>query len=74
MTKEGYFRRLNDKDSSINILLGSRVFSEGWDSDRPNIVSFLNIGSSNAKKYVMQTIGRGVRDRALWQHGRGKRG
>jgi len=61
MTQEGYFRRLNDKDSSINILLGSRVFSEGWDSNRPNIVSFLNIGSSNAKKYVMQTIGRGVR-------------
>jgi len=61
MTQEGYFGRLNDKDSTINILLGSRVFSEGWDSNRPNIVSFLNIGSRNAKKYVMQTIGRGVR-------------
>ncbi len=59
--QEGYFARINDKDSTINILLGSRVFSEGWDSNRPNIVSFLNIGSSNAKKYVMQTIGRGVR-------------
>jgi superfamily II DNA or RNA helicase len=61
MTKEGYFKRLNDEDSTINVLLGSRVFSEGWDSNRPNIVSFLNIGSSSAKKYVMQTIGRGVR-------------
>jgi len=61
MTQEGYFKRLNDVDSTINILLGSRVFSEGWDSNRPNIVSFLNIGSSSAKKYVMQTIGRGVR-------------
>ncbi len=61
VSQEGYFKRLNDKDSTINILLGSRVFSEGWDSNRPNIVSFLNIGSSNAKKYVMQTIGRGVR-------------
>lgn len=61
MTQGSYFQRLNDADSSINILLGSRVFSEGWDSNRPNIVSFLNIGSSNAKKYVMQTIGRGVR-------------
>ena len=61
MTQEGYFKRLNDEDSTINVLLGSRVFSEGWDSNRPNIVSFLNIGSSSAKKYVMQTIGRGVR-------------
>jgi len=61
MTQESYFKRLNDTDSTINILLGSRVFSEGWDSNRPNIVSFLNIGSSSAKKYVMQTIGRGVR-------------
>ena len=61
MTTDGYFQKLNDKDSTINILLGSRVFSEGWDSNRPNIVSFLNIGSKSAKKYVMQTIGRGVR-------------
>jgi len=61
LTQEGYFRKLNDEDSTINILLGSRVFSEGWDSNRPNVVSFLNIGSSSAKKYVMQTIGRGVR-------------
>lgn len=61
MTQESYFNKLNGKDSTINVLLGSRVFSEGWDSNRPNIVSFLNIGSSSAKKYVMQTIGRGVR-------------
>ena len=61
LTTGGYFKRLNDADSTINVLLGSRVFSEGWDSNRPNIVSFLNIGSSSAKKYVMQTIGRGVR-------------
>ena len=61
MRQESFFRRLNDPESTINILLGSRVFSEGWDSNRPNIVSFLNIGSSNARKYVMQTIGRGVR-------------
>jgi hypothetical protein len=41
--------------------MGSKIFSEGWDSNRPNIINFLNIGSANAKKYVMQTIGRGVR-------------
>ena len=56
-----YFDTINEKDSTINILMGSKIFSEGWDSNRPNIINFLNIGSANAKKYVMQTIGRGVR-------------
>jgi type III restriction enzyme len=52
---------LNSPDSSINILLGSRIFSEGWDSNRPNIVNFINIGVSEAQKFVLQAIGRGVR-------------
>ena len=58
---KGYFDDINDENSSINIMLGSKVFSEGWDSNRVNIISFINIGSINAKKYVLQTIGRGVR-------------
>lgn len=38
------------------------VFYEGWDSDRPNIILYINIGSGkNAKKFVLQSIGRGVR-------------
>ena len=46
----------------INILLGSRIFAEGWDTNRPNIINFINIGVSNeAQKYVLQSIGRGVR-------------
>ncbi len=57
----GYFDSINEKDSSINILMGSKIFSEGWDSNRPNVINFLNIGSKDARKYVMQTIGRGVR-------------
>ncbi len=56
-----YFDTINKKQSTINILMGSKIFSEGWDSNRPNIINFLNIGSANAKKYVMQTVGRGVR-------------
>jgi len=59
---ESYFRRINSQDSDINILMGSRAFYEGWDSNRPNIVLFINIGSGNdAKKFVLQSIGRGVR-------------
>nr|MBL0686533.1 hypothetical protein [Sulfurospirillum sp.] len=61
ISNKSYFDTINEKQSTINILMGSKIFSEGWDSNRPNIINFLNIGSSNAKKYVMQTMGRGVR-------------
>ncbi len=57
----GYFQDINHSDSPIQIMMGSKVFSEGWDSNRVNMISFINIGSKNAKKYVLQTIGRGVR-------------
>ncbi|MCH5323167.1 MAG: DEAD/DEAH box helicase family protein [Helicobacter sp.] len=58
---QGYFDSINEADSPINIMMGSKVFSEGWDSNRVNLVCFINIGSREAKKYVLQTIGRGVR-------------
>lgn len=57
----GYFQSINEEASPIQIMIGSKVFSEGWDSNRVNMISFINIGSKNAKKYVLQTIGRGVR-------------
>lgn len=59
--QKGYFETINSCTSTINIMLGSKVFSEGWDSNRVNLISFINIGSINAKKYVLQTMGRGVR-------------
>lgn len=55
-----YFESLNDSDN-INILIGSRSFYEGWDSNRPNVISYINIGGKDAQKYVLQSIGRGVR-------------
>lgn len=58
---QSYFEEINNENSPINIMLGSKVFSEGWDSNRVNLISFINIGSINAKKYVLQTIGRGIR-------------
>ncbi|MEO1784217.1 DEAD/DEAH box helicase family protein [Thermodesulfobium sp. 4217-1] len=59
---ESYFRRINSDDSDINILMGSRSFYEGWDSNRPNLLLFVNIGvGSDAKKFVLQSVGRGVR-------------
>lgn len=61
VVRKSFFDELNSPTSSINILLGSRIFSEGWDSNRPNIVNFINIGVSEAQKFVLQAIGRGVR-------------
>lgn len=59
---ESVFKKINQDDSDINILMGSRTFYEGWDSNRPNIILFINIGvGSNAKKFVLQATGRGVR-------------
>jgi len=61
-TDENYFTRLNLPDSEINILLGSRSFYEGWDSNRPNIITYINIGTAkDAKKFILQSVGRGVR-------------
>lgn len=51
-----------DRKEEISILMGSRSFYEGWDSNRPNIVLFINIGTGReAKKFVIQSVGRGVR-------------
>lgn len=59
---ESYFKAINRDDSDINILMGSRSFYEGWDSNRPNLILFVNIGvGSDAKKFVLQSVGRGVR-------------
>ena len=51
--------------SSITILMGSRSFFESWDSNRPNVINFINIGGTEAKKFVVQSVGRGVRVETL---------
>jgi hypothetical protein len=59
---ESFFAHLNDEDSEINLLMGSRSFYEGWDSNRPNVITFINIGvGDEARKFVLQSVGRGVR-------------
>jgi len=60
---ESFFRNLNQPEQShINLLLGSRSFYEGWDSNRPNIILYINIGKGKeGKKFVLQSMGRGVR-------------
>jgi superfamily II DNA or RNA helicase len=51
-----------EERKEISILMGSRAFYEGWDSNRPNLILFINIGvGTDARKFVVQSIGRGVR-------------
>jgi type III restriction enzyme len=60
--EEGFFERINRDDSPINILMGSRAFYEGWDSNRPNVINYINIGmGEDARKFILQSVGRGVR-------------
>jgi len=55
------FERIEEREE-VSILMGSRAFYEGWDSNRPNLILFINIGvGKEAKKFVIQAIGRGVR-------------
>jgi hypothetical protein len=55
------FERIEEREE-ISILMGSRAFYEGWDSNRPNLILFINIGvGTDAKKFVIQSIGRGIR-------------
>jgi len=59
---DSYFKNLNREDSEINILMGSRSFYEGWDSNRPNVINFINIGTGvDARKFILQSVGRGIR-------------
>ena len=50
-----------ERDSDINMLCGSRAFYEGWDTNRPNVINLIDIGSKDAQKFVPQAIGRGIR-------------
>jgi len=59
--KESRFDRIDDVDSTVNIVMASRKIYEGWDTVRPNLLVFVGIGTGNAQKYVLQSIGRGIR-------------
>ncbi len=41
--KKTIFQGINENEC-INLLLGSRSFYEGWDSNRPNVINMINIG------------------------------
>jgi len=54
------FRRVNSADSTLNILIGSKKFSEGWSSWRVSTMGLMNIGKKEGSQ-IIQLFGRGVR-------------
>jgi hypothetical protein len=54
------FEGIDEPGSSINLLVGSKKFIEGWSSWRVSVMGLLNVGT-NAGAQVLQLFGRGVR-------------
>lgn len=54
------FDEIQQADSPLNLLLGSKKFIEGWDSWRVSNMGLMNVGKSEGSE-VIQLFGRGVR-------------
>lgn len=54
------FRSLNERNNRISLLIGSRKFTEGWNSWRVSTLGLMKIGQSEGAQ-IIQLFGRGVR-------------
>lgn len=54
------FRGINHERSSVNLLLGSKKFTEGWSSWRVSNMTLMNVGKNEGAQ-IIQLFGRGVR-------------
>ncbi|MDE4542416.1 DEAD/DEAH box helicase family protein [Thermoanaerobacterium sp. R66] len=57
---ESLFQQINEEHSSINVLIGSKKFTEGWSSWRVSTMGLMNMGKNEGSE-VIQLFGRGVR-------------
>ena len=57
---ESLFQGINKNHSTINILIGSKKFSEGWNSYRVSTMGLMHIGRTEGSQ-IIQLFGRGVR-------------
>lgn len=57
---DSLFKKINDDTSPINLLIGSKKFSEGWSSWRVSSMGLMNVGKSEGSQ-IIQLFGRGVR-------------
>ncbi|NOI66463.1 DEAD/DEAH box helicase family protein [Vibrio sp. 99-8-1] len=58
------FKSINKNDSTINLLIGSKRFSEGWNSYRVSTLGLMHVGKSEGSE-IIQLFGRGVRLRGF---------
>lgn len=61
---QSLFTQINDPASRINLLIGSKKFSEGWNSWRVSTMGLMNIGKKEGSQ-IIQLFGRGVRLKGL---------
>ncbi len=54
------FHKIEKRNSTINFLIGSKKFIEGWNSYRVSSMGLLNIGKKEGSQ-IIQLFGRGVR-------------
>jgi len=57
---DSFFRSINGKKSAINLLIGSRKFTEGWNSWRVSTMGLINFAKGEGSQAI-QLFGRGVR-------------
>lgn len=57
---ESRFDQINHDDSPINMLIGAKKFSEGWNSWRVSTMGLMNVGRGEGSE-IIQLFGRGVR-------------
>lgn len=58
--KTSLFEAIDKPDSTINLLVGSRKFTEGWNSYRVSSIGLMHLGKSEGTQ-IIQLFGRGVR-------------
>lgn len=58
------FGDINRPGSTVNVLIGSKKFSEGWNSWRVSTLGLMNVGASEGSQ-IIQMFGRGVRLQGL---------
>ena len=54
------FHDINMPDSTVNVLIGSKKFTEGWSSWRVSTMGLMNVGRGEGAQ-IIQLFGRGVR-------------
>ena len=58
------FQNINDKESNLKILIGSRKFTEGWNSWRVSTMGLINFAKGEGSQAI-QLFGRGIRLRGF---------